>query len=98
MDDVQFVSLGEYFSAAVKTDGSLWLWGGNAHGELGDGSAEDRHEPVKIMDDVQSVSLGCEHTIAIKTDGSLWVWGSNEYGQLGDGSTEDHYEPVCIAE
>ena len=58
MEDVQSVSLGEQHSAAIKTDGSLWLWGENWYGKLGDGSTEDRHEPVKIMDGVASVSKG----------------------------------------
>ena len=96
---VQVISLGAFHSAAIDTDGNLWMWGHNEFdGQLGNGSTEEQHEPVKIMDEVQSVTLGDWHSAVIKTDGSLWVWGSNEYGQLGDGSTEDHYEPVCIAE
>ena len=85
-------------SAAIKTDGSLWLWGNNGFGKLGDGSIEDRMEPVKIMDDVQSVSLGLDHSSAIKEDGSLWLWGDNFAGEVGDGSREHRHRPVCIVE
>ena len=80
MEDVQSVSLGLNHSAAIKTDGSLWTWGGNARGQLGDGTTEGRYEPVKIMDGVQSVSLGGTHSSAIKEDGSLWLWGNNKNG------------------
>ena len=93
---VQSVSLGDSHSAAIDRDGNLWLWGHNLWGELGDGSTENRYEPVKIMDGVQSVSLGLFFSAAIKTDGSLWLWGNNTFGQLGDGSTENRYEPVKI--
>ena len=96
MAPVQSFSSGWIHSAVIDTNGSLWLWGENADGQLGDGSTEDRHEPVKIMDDVQFVSLGVAHTAAIKTDGSLWSWGDNTWMQLGDGTYEDRHEPVKI--
>ena len=93
---VQSVSLGNYHSAAIDADGNLWLWGYNDHGQLGDGSTENSHEPKKIMDGVQSVTLGSFSSAAIKTDGSLWLWGGNKSYQLGDGSRENRYEPVKI--
>ena len=93
---VKSVSLGDDHSAAIDTDGSLWLWGYNYWGELGDGTTEERHEPIKIMDGAQSASLGLFFSAAIKTDGSLWLWGNNSFGQLGDGSNETRYEPVKI--
>ena len=96
MAPVQSFSSGVAHTAAIKTDGSLWSWGDNTWMQLGDGTYEDRHEPVKIMDDVQSVSLGAFHSAAIKTDGSLWLWGRNNKGQLGDGSINDRHEPVKI--
>ena len=73
----QTVSTGGYHSMAIKTDGSLWAWGSNYYGELGDGTREDRNTSIKVMDGVTSVSAGGFHTMAIKADGSLWAWGNN---------------------
>jgi len=96
MDSVKLASAGARYSMAIKADGSLWAWGLNRYGQLGDGTSENRATPVKIMDSVVSVSAGQMCTMAIKTDGSLWAWGSNEYGQLGDGTTTNRYVPVKI--
>lgn len=93
---VASVSMGEVHAVAVGADGSLWAWGSNSWGELGDGSVEDRYEPVRVMDDVVAADVGAYHTAAIKSDGSLWMWGANSSGQIGDGTTEDRHEPVKV--
>ena len=80
------VSAGGNHSMAIKSDGSLWVWGKNARGQLGDGTTIDRVTPIKIMDDVIAISAGGNHSMAIKSDGSLWAWGLNEFGQLGAGT------------
>ena len=64
--------------AAITSDGSLWIWGANHMGQLGDGTTEDSLEPLKIMDDVVDVSLGDFETAAVTEDGSLWMWGGDE--------------------
>ncbi|MDD3307070.1 MAG: hypothetical protein PHO29_08240 [Acetobacterium sp.] len=93
--EVQF-SLGGNHSGLLKSDGTLWLWGWNDHGELGNGTTQAQYTPVKIMDNVQVMSIGYKYSAAIKTDGSLWVWGNNSNGQLGTGTTSDEYRPVKI--
>jgi alpha-tubulin suppressor-like RCC1 family protein len=94
---VSSVALGDSHTCAVKTDGSLWCWGNNFYGQLGDGTNTSRNTPVQIMSSgVSSVSLGGDHTCAVKTDGSLWCWGYNNYGQLGDGSAGWKNTPVYI--
>jgi alpha-tubulin suppressor-like RCC1 family protein len=99
MDDVVQFSAGGYHTCAIKTDGSLWCWGANWYGQLGDGTYTNRETPVQIMSSgVSSVALGTYHTCAIKTDGSLWCWGANWYGQLGvgDGTYANRDTPVQI--
>jgi len=86
------------FSIAIKTDGSMWAWGRNYFGQLGDGTNIDRFEIVQVgsATDWQSVAAGDNHVLAVKTDGSLWTWGNNSYGQLGNGTTNAENEPVRI--
>ncbi|GIO86416.1 chromosome condensation regulator [Paenibacillus faecis] len=102
MDNVAAVSLGgssvtSGYTAAIKTDGSLWMWGANDYGQLGNGTTKDSLIPVKVMDNVASVSLSeFRHAAAIKTDGTLWVWGRNGQGQLGNGTTNDSLVPVKV--
>ena len=62
---------------ALKTDGSLWAWGKNDKGQLGDGTTMDREQPVRIGGDTNwaQVTAGWGTTLAVKTDGTLWEWG-----------------------
>lgn len=95
---VEQVSLGEHHSGAITEDGSLWMWGQNEYGQLGDGTTEDKHAPVKVMENVKMISLGGYYSGAITKDGSLWTWGWNYGGELGDGTTEDKHTPVKVME
>ncbi len=70
-------------SLALKTDGSLWAWGLNDQGQLGDGTNEWRLSPVQVLTGVAAVAAGSTHSLAFKTDGSLWTWGAFP---LGDGT------------
>jgi len=92
------ISAGYSFSAVIKADGSLWAWGQNSYGQLGDGTTTNKsgHVRVGADSDWASAATGSEHTIAIKTDGSLWAWGRNNRGQLGIGTTIDSSAPVRI--
>jgi alpha-tubulin suppressor-like RCC1 family protein len=93
----QTISAGGSHTAAIKTDGSLWTWGRNEYGQLGDGTIfTDKNTPVKVMDQVAEVSVGTSHSAAIKTDGSLWTWGYNNDGQLGDGTKIDRNTPSKV--
>jgi alpha-tubulin suppressor-like RCC1 family protein len=91
------VSLGASHSAAIKTDGTLWLWGGGGSGRLGNLATTNRSSPVQTVTtgtNWKQVSLGGEHSAAIKTDGTLWLWGYGCQGQLGNNSTVNQSSPV----
>ncbi len=92
------VAAGGAHTVALKADGSLWAWGSNEYGQLGDGPSQNRSIPVRIGmgTDWKAISAGDSHTAALKTDGSLWAWGENYDGRLGDGTTENKSSPVRI--
>lgn len=88
--DWKLISCGHYHTTAIKTDGSLWTWGTNSYGSLGDGTVTHRSSPVQTVsagNNWKFVSAAQYYTAAIKTDGTLWTWGRNNYGQLGDNTS-----------
>ena len=91
------VSVGTYFhTVAIKTDGTLWGWGLNQNGSVGDGTSTQRSSPVQTSsggNNWKQASAGHAATVAIKTDGTLWTWGSGSDGQLGDGTTTSKNAP-----
>ena len=97
-DKIAAISAGHAHSVALKTDGSLWAWGNNSSGGLGDGTNIQRGTPVQIgaNKDWLAISAGDVHSVALKTDGSLWAWGYNSNGQLGDGTNTNRNTPVQI--
>ena len=92
------LATGYYHTIALKSDGTLWAWGWNEYGQLGDGTTIDRNTPTRIGTDNRwySVSAGVWHTIALKSDGTLWAWGANYSGQLGDGTWTNRNTPTQI--
>jgi len=91
------VFAGYYHTIAIKTDGTLWNWGRNTNGSLGDNTITSRSSPVQTITyatNWKSASGGFYHTVAIKTDGTLWSWGQNDTGQLGDNTVANKSSPV----
>ena len=91
------VAGGLYHTAAIKTDGTLWLWGDNNKVQLGDNTTTRRSSPVQTISggaNWKQIACGYEHTAAIKTDGTLWLWGHNTNGQLGDNTRTSRSSPV----
>ena len=87
---------GIFHTMAVKSDGTLWAWGSNAYGQLGDGTTSNRTSPAQIGGSWAAVGCGTFHTMAVKSDGTLWAWGNNAVGQLGDGTTASRTTPARI--
>jgi alpha-tubulin suppressor-like RCC1 family protein len=91
------VSAGGYSTGAIKTDGTLWVWGRNDWGQLGDNTRTDKSSPVQTVSagtNWKQVSAGTLCTAAIKTDGTLWMWGYSSHGQLGTNNTTHYSSPV----
>jgi alpha-tubulin suppressor-like RCC1 family protein len=93
------IAAGQSHSLGIKTNGTLWAWGNNAVGQLGDPNITNPAIPNKIGTDSDwsKVTGGFEHTIAIKRNGTIWTWGDNTFGQLGDGTlTPLRFTPTKI--
>ena len=93
------VSAGGYLVAAIKTDGTLWTWGANWFGQLGNGTTSNRSSPNSTVGggtDWSSVSCGAYHISATKTDGKIYTVGRNNWGQLGNGTTINRSSPVTV--
>jgi len=92
------ISARGYRTVALRNDGTVWAWGYNVGGELGDGTHTNRNVPVQVRDltGITAISAGELHTLALRNDGTVWAWGKNYYGQFGDGTTANSDTPVQI--
>ena len=92
------IAAGYEHTVYVKDDGTVWTWGKNNKGQLGDGSIQDRYTPTQVLglSDIIAVAAGTSHSLALSKDGTVWAWGYNVVGQLGNGSSEDSLIPVKV--
>ena len=82
---------------ALKTNGTLWVWGNGSYGQLGNNTTNSTSIPLQIGSDTWiHISSGTQTCFGIKSNGTLWSWGRNNYGQLGQGSTTDLLVPTQI--
>jgi len=92
------VNTGAGNGGAIKSDGTLWMWGYNTLGQLGQGDATNRSSPVQVggQTDWAAIAIGGYHSVGIKTTGKMYSWGFNTKGQLGLGDTTVRSSPVQI--
>jgi len=93
---------GDGHSLALKEDGTVWSWGMNPHGELGDGTKIDRAQPAAVpgLKEVVAISAGSGFSVALKKDGTVWAWGSNIGANDGvevESIKDDRLAPVQVA-
>ena len=92
---------GRDFALALQADGSIWGWGSNERGQLGDGPGRHQWPPVQVQPQaldsgVIALAAGGWHALALQADGSVWAWGFNDSGQLGDGTAINRSAPVRV--
>ncbi|WP_434781934.1 PKD domain-containing protein [Corallococcus caeni] len=87
-----------YHTLALKQDGTLWAWGYNDSGQLGDAVDAVRMTPTLVtgLTGTTALASGTYHSLALKHDGTVWAWGLNNLGQLGDGTTVNRTEPMPV--
>jgi uncharacterized repeat protein (TIGR01451 family) len=92
------VAAGDAHSLAARNDGTVWAWGSNRYGQLGDGTTAQRSAPVPVggVSGVVSIAAGGNHSLAVSGDGTVWAWGYNYYGQVGDGAAGIELLPVPV--
>jgi YD repeat-containing protein len=92
------VSGGDRFTETLKSDGTVWTWGWNGFGQLGEGTFTDRSTPVQVVGLSQVIAIASRdyHTLGLKSDGSVWAWGSGGNGELGNNDPTDKNTPVKV--
>jgi alpha-tubulin suppressor-like RCC1 family protein len=94
------IAAGGKHSVALASNGTVWTWGDNNYGQLGDGTRSRRTIPVQVsgLCEVTIIAAGSSHSVALKSDGTVWAFGQNAHGQLGDGTTTTRFSPVQVQE
>lgn len=104
LTDIQMIASGTNHVLALKADGTVWAWGYNNYGQLGDNTQITRYTPVQVLSedastpltDIIYIAAGANFSVAVNKQGEVWSWGQNDYGQLGDGSKNAKYTPTRV--
>ncbi len=101
--DIAAITAGYEHALALRSDGTVWAFGINTYGQLGNGEKADWKKragsavQVTGLSEVIAIATGRYHSLALRSDGTVWAWGRNSYGQLGTGDTELHTVPTQVA-
>lgn len=89
---------GEGNGYAVAANGSVWAWGDNSYGQLGNGTTTESWTPVQVpgLTGIVNVAAGPYYALALRQDGTVWAWGDNNGGNLGDGTTVSRLSPEAV--
>jgi alpha-tubulin suppressor-like RCC1 family protein len=105
LSDIVAVSQGQSHTIALSSDGTVWAWGLNQYGQLGDGTTMGRPYPAQVrlangsaLTNIVAIAAGDLHTLALRSDGTVWSWGYNWFGQVGDGTNLNvRINPIQVA-
>ena len=92
------IAAGGQSAYALSADGTVWAWGDNSYGQLGDGTTRASAKPVRVarLSHIVSIAAGGSAAYALSAEGTVWAWGDNSYGQLGNGTTVSSPLPVRV--
>lgn len=104
LNQISDIAAGAYHNLALKDDGTVWAWGFNTEGQLGNNDNTATSVPVQVLGPggsgfltgITAIAAGYRHSLALKNDGTVWAWGFNEYSQLGNGTRTDSWVPVQV--
>lgn len=99
LTDIVAIAGGAYHSLAIRNDGTVWGWGYNGSGELGNGNNTNSTVPVQVsgLTDVKAIACGNSFSLALRNDSTVWAWGSNLEGELGNGTNTGSYFAVQVS-
>src|SRR5262249_8094691 len=104
LSNIIAIAAGDYHTVALRNDGTVWAWGNNGLGQLGDDTFTGRQTPVQVkglngvgfLTNIVAIAAGTSHTLAIRRDGAVFAWGYNSSSQLGDGTQSNRKTPVMM--
>jgi alpha-tubulin suppressor-like RCC1 family protein len=98
IQNIKTMLTGNYFNVVVKNDGTVWTWGQNNNGQLGNGTTVNSDFPVQVsgINTASKAFAGSDHVLILLNDGTVKAWGLNDAGQLGDGTNIDKTTPITV--
>jgi alpha-tubulin suppressor-like RCC1 family protein len=99
LSGITAIAAGAFHTLALKSDGTVWAWGDETYGQVGDGTVSDTPvlTPVQVLTNIQAIAAGDSHNLALAKDGTVWAWGSNTGGELGAPLAPNNPTPRPIA-